>query len=169
VGAKADVTETVLNPKAVGFNLAIIGDGAAFRIRRRIAFPRRIWLEDVGITYHQRDHNQIEGLPTARLPFQELGVKPARCLSILRRAMHNEGLADARWVGQSQKARRAVQVSSDNIPSSDSSHSTPRTVKQDSLGIGNVMEMNRELIYISRRECLADLTFFFTEQCNGAS
>jgi len=41
-GAKADVTETVLNPKAVGFNLAIIGDGAAFSIRQRIAFPRRI-------------------------------------------------------------------------------------------------------------------------------
>jgi hypothetical protein len=79
--------------------------------------------------------------------------------------MHNEGHANACWVGQSHKARRAVQVSSDNIPSSDSSHRTPRTVKQDSLGIGNVMEMNRELIYISRRECLADLTFFFMEQC----
>lgn len=136
---------------------------------KELHFPAGLWLEDVGRTYHQRDHNQIEGLPTARLPFQELGVKPARCLSILRRAMHNEGLADARWVGQSQKARRAGQVSSDNIPSSDSSHRTPRTVKQDSLGIGNVMEMNRELIYISRRESLADLTFFFMEQCNGAS
>jgi hypothetical protein len=43
VGAKADVTETVLNPKVVAFyKLPIIGDGATLSIRQKIAFPHRI-------------------------------------------------------------------------------------------------------------------------------
>jgi hypothetical protein len=43
VGAKADVTETVLNPKVVAFyKLPIIGDGATLSIRQKIAFPNRI-------------------------------------------------------------------------------------------------------------------------------
>jgi hypothetical protein len=127
--------------------------GRHLAFAKELHFRTGLWLElgRRGRTYHERDHNQIEEFSTARLPFQELSLKPARCLSLLRRAMHNEGLADARGVGQSQKARRAVQELSDNITSSDSSHRTPRTVKQDSLGIGNVMEMNRELIYIETR------------------